>query len=84
MKRPSASLAIGLALTALILAAAGLIKGKRAACHWAWRDMLKDMGSIPDAARVVRDGNVFSGGGVTAGAGGMAGFSKARASMGSS
>lgn len=51
----------------LILAAAGLIKGKRAACHWAWRDMLKEMGSIPDAARVVRDGNVFSGGGVTAG-----------------
>ena len=40
----------------LILAAAGLIKGKRAACHWAWRDMLKEMGSIPDAARVVRLG----------------------------
>jgi transcriptional regulator GlxA family with amidase domain len=51
----------------LILAAAGLIQGKRAACHWAWRDMLADVGAIPDAGRVVRDGNVITGGGVTAG-----------------
>jgi cyclohexyl-isocyanide hydratase len=51
----------------LILAAAGLIGGKRAACHWAWRDMLADAGAIPDAGRVVRDGNVITGGGVTAG-----------------
>jgi len=51
----------------LILAAAGLIKGRRAACHWAWRELLADAGAIPDAARVVRDGNVISGGGVTAG-----------------
>ncbi len=51
----------------LILAAAGLIQGKRAACHWAWREMLADVGAIPDAGRVVRDGNVITGGGVTAG-----------------
>ena len=51
----------------LILAAAGLIRGKRAACHWAWRELLADAGAIPDPARVVRDGNVISGGGVTAG-----------------
>jgi cyclohexyl-isocyanide hydratase len=51
----------------LILGAAGLIKGKRAACHWAWREMLADTGAIPDAGRVVRDGNVITGGGVTAG-----------------
>jgi putative intracellular protease/amidase len=51
----------------LILGAAGLLKGKRAACHWAWRDLLKGFGAIPDPARVVRDGNVFTGGGVTAG-----------------
>ena len=50
-----------------ILAAAGLIRGKRAACHWAWRDLLTDAGAIPDAGRVVRDGNVITGGGVTAG-----------------
>jgi transcriptional regulator GlxA family with amidase domain len=51
----------------LLLAAAGLLRGKRAACHWAWRDKLADFGVTPDAARVVRDGNVFTGGGVTAG-----------------
>ena len=51
----------------LLLAAAGLLEGKRAACHWAWRDLLSEFGVTPDAARVVRDGNVFSGGGVTAG-----------------
>lgn len=51
----------------LILAAAGLLTGKRAACHWAWRDKLTLFGAIPDPARVVRDGNVFTGGGVTAG-----------------
>jgi transcriptional regulator GlxA family with amidase domain len=51
----------------LLLAAAGLLRGKRAACHWAWREMLTDFGVIPDPARIVRDGNVISGGGVTAG-----------------
>src|SRR5258706_982956 len=51
----------------LILGAAGLLKGKRAACHWAWRDLLSQFGAIPDPSRVVRDGNVFTGGGVTAG-----------------
>ncbi|HEY2733989.1 MAG TPA: DJ-1/PfpI family protein [Polyangiales bacterium] len=51
----------------LILAGAGLITGKRAACHWAWRDLLSDAGAIPEPGRVVRDGNVITGGGVTAG-----------------
>jgi cyclohexyl-isocyanide hydratase len=51
----------------LILAAAGLLTSKRAACHWAWRDQLALFGAIPDPGRVVRDGNVFTGGGVTAG-----------------
>jgi cyclohexyl-isocyanide hydratase len=51
----------------LILGAAGLLKGYRSACHWAWRDMLKDFGAIPVAERVVRDRNRISGGGVTAG-----------------
>ena len=51
----------------LILGAAGLLKGKRAACHWAWRDLLSEFGAFPDEARVVRDGNIFTGGGVTAG-----------------
>lgn len=51
----------------LLLGAAGLIRGKRAACHWAWRDLLVDYGALPDKGRVVRDGNVITGGGVTAG-----------------
>ncbi len=51
----------------LLLGAAGLLQGRRAACHWAWRDALKEFGAQPDPARVVRDGNVVTGGGVTAG-----------------
>jgi transcriptional regulator GlxA family with amidase domain len=52
----------------LILAGAGLLKGRRAACHWAWRDLLGRFDGVTvDSARVVRDGNVFTGGGVTAG-----------------
>lgn len=51
----------------LVLAAAGLLRGRRAACHWAWRDMLSMFGAIPDEGRVVRDGDIFTGGGVTAG-----------------
>src|SRR5215470_6967162 len=39
----------------------------RAACHWAFRDLLPLFGAIPAAGRVVRDGNVITGGGVTAG-----------------
>jgi transcriptional regulator GlxA family with amidase domain len=52
---------------ALVLGAAGLLHGKRAATHWAWRELLVPFGAIPDGRRVVRDGNVITGGGVTAG-----------------
>lgn len=51
----------------LLLAAAGLLTGKRAACHWAWRDSLAAFGAVPDAGRVVCEGNIITGGGVTAG-----------------
>jgi putative intracellular protease/amidase len=51
----------------LILGAAGLLKGKRSACHWAYRDLLPLFGAVIDEGRVVRDGNIFTGGGVTAG-----------------
>jgi transcriptional regulator GlxA family with amidase domain len=51
----------------LILGAAGLLKGRRAACHWAWRNLLTLFGATPDAGRVVRDGDIITGGGVTAG-----------------
>ncbi len=52
---------------ALVLGAAGLLRDRRATSHWAWRESLAAFGAIPDASRVVRDGNVFTGGGVTAG-----------------
>ena len=51
----------------LVLGAAGLLQGRRAACHWAWRRLLPLFGAIPDEGRVVRDGNIITGGGVTAG-----------------
>jgi transcriptional regulator GlxA family with amidase domain len=51
----------------LILGAAGLLEGKRAACHWAWREFLPLFGATSDPGRVVRDGNIITGGGVTAG-----------------
>ena len=51
----------------LILGAAGFLQGKRATSHWAWRELLAPFGAIVTDERVVRDGNVFTGGGVTAG-----------------
>ncbi len=51
----------------LLLAAAGLLEGKRAACHWAWRHLLTEFDVVADPARIVRDGSVITGGGVTAG-----------------
>lgn len=52
---------------ALVLGAAGLIEGRRVATHWNARDQLPAFGAIPDAGRVVRDGNLFTAGGVTSG-----------------
>jgi cyclohexyl-isocyanide hydratase len=52
---------------ALVLGAAGLLEGKRAATYWMARDMLPAFGAIPVNDRVVIDGNVITGGGVTAG-----------------
>jgi cyclohexyl-isocyanide hydratase len=51
----------------LVLAAAGLLTGYRAGCHWAWREQLSAFGAIPVAERVVEDRNRITGGGVTAG-----------------
>jgi transcriptional regulator GlxA family with amidase domain len=51
----------------LLLGAAGLLRGRRAACHWAYRELLPHFGAIADPARVVREGNLITGGGVTAG-----------------
>ncbi|HWT08619.1 MAG TPA: DJ-1/PfpI family protein [Roseomonas sp.] len=52
---------------ALVLGAAGLLKGVRATTHWASHDFLAALGAVPEQGRWVRDGRVVTGGGVTAG-----------------
>lgn len=51
----------------LLLGAAGLLKGYRAASHWTVRDLVSHMGGIPSPERVCVDRDRITGGGVTAG-----------------
>ena len=51
----------------LILAAAGLLKGYKAGCHWAWGEHLSKFGAEFAKERVVIDRNRITAGGVTAG-----------------
>jgi cyclohexyl-isocyanide hydratase len=51
----------------LVLGAAGLLKGKRATCHWAAIDHLALLGAIPVREKVVVDGHIVTGAGVTSG-----------------
>ena len=48
----------------LVLGAAGLLKGRRATCHWGAVDLLAHLGAIPTRERVVADG---TGAGVASG-----------------
>ncbi|AJK45772.1 DJ-1/PfpI family protein [Burkholderia plantarii] len=52
---------------ALVLGAAGLLRGRRATTHWASLPLLAPFGATPVRERVVRDGRLVTGGGVTAG-----------------
>jgi cyclohexyl-isocyanide hydratase len=52
---------------ALLLAAAGLLRGHRATTHWMSLELLQLFGATPVSERVVRDGNRITGAGVTAG-----------------
>ncbi len=52
---------------ALLAAAAGLLAGRRATTHFAFRDRLAALGAVPVAARIVRDGKYASAAGVSAG-----------------
>jgi transcriptional regulator GlxA family with amidase domain len=52
---------------ALVLAAAGVLEGKRATTHWAYLERLRELGAEPVAERVVEDGKIITGAGVSAG-----------------
>lgn len=52
---------------ALLLGVAGLLRGRRATTHWTFHSLLEPLGAVPVRERVVRDGNLITGGGVTAG-----------------
>jgi cyclohexyl-isocyanide hydratase len=51
----------------LVLGAAGLLKGYRAATHWSAMEYLSAFGATPTKTRVCLDSNRITGGGVTAG-----------------
>jgi len=51
----------------LVLGAAGLLQGYRAATHWTAMDFLSEFGATPTKSRVCIDRNRVTGGGVTAG-----------------
>lgn len=51
----------------LVLGAAGLLAGKRATCHWAFLEQLRQYGADPIGGRFVEDGKVVTAAGVSAG-----------------
>ncbi|WP_448625397.1 DJ-1/PfpI family protein [Geodermatophilus sp. URMC 64] len=52
---------------ALVLAAADLLRGKRAAVHWAYAEPLEKLGAIPATERWLADGRLHTAAGGTAG-----------------
>jgi cyclohexyl-isocyanide hydratase len=66
-REPDAQWITSVCTGALVLGAAGLLRGYRAATHWAAMGILPLLGAVPIDERVVVHGNRITGGGVTAG-----------------
>lgn len=66
-RAPRAKFITSVCTGSLVLGAAGLLRGYKAASHWTTIDILPILGAIPVHERVVIDRNRMTGGGVTAG-----------------
>jgi cyclohexyl-isocyanide hydratase len=63
----SAEHVFGICTGSLLLAAAGLLRGRRAGAHWQARDLLTQFGVTPSDERVTVDGKYYTSGGITSG-----------------
>lgn len=57
----------GICTGSLLLASAGVLKGRSAGCHWQARDLLEKFGVTPSGERMTVDGKFYTSGGVTSG-----------------
>jgi len=64
---PTAEVVGSVCTGALVLAATGLLEGRRATTHWAYAAELQKLGARYVRARFVEDGKFMTGGGVSAG-----------------
>jgi transcriptional regulator GlxA family with amidase domain len=64
---PSATLIASVCTGALLLAAAGVLEGRRAATHWGYATYLERLGARYSARRLVEDGPFITAAGSTAG-----------------
>ncbi|RKT55896.1 DJ-1/PfpI family protein [Saccharothrix australiensis] len=64
---PTATWTTSVCTGSTLLAAAGILDGRPATTHWAVRDRLAELGAVVSTDRVVRDGSVVTGAGVSAG-----------------
>lgn len=51
----------------IILAAAGVLNGKKASSHWAAMHLLGDYGAVPSSERYIQEGKIITAQGVSAG-----------------